>query len=84
MLTKTSAPNSRELAELRVRVEQLSAEIDRLKKEVRANGSNRPKPWWHLLAGKFDDDPVFAEIVAEGRKWRESQRSPKRGNRART
>jgi hypothetical protein len=39
------------------------------------------KNWLQAIAGKFDDDPVYEDIVNEGRKWRQSQRRAARASR---
>jgi hypothetical protein len=75
---------SQEIADLRRRVDELSAEMAQLKRAVGTNGATKKRPWWELIAGQFDGDPLFAEIVKEGRAWRESQRPQKRGGRARS
>jgi hypothetical protein len=58
------------------RVAKLEAEVARIKRDERARNTKSPAPteWWRELAGRFDGDPIFAEVVREGRKWRRSQR----------
>jgi hypothetical protein len=72
---KVTRSKSPELADLRRRVDALDAEVAELRRQVRGNGSKPGEPWWQALAGKYDDDPVFAEVVKEGRKWRAAQRT---------
>lgn len=85
MDTPAQNATSRELAHLRHRIDELESEVARLKREVKSSDSPQKKPLWEVLAGQFDGDPVFAEIVKEGRAWREAQRprrKKKRGERA--
>ena len=58
------------------RVAKLEAEVERLKRDERARNTEGPAAaeWWRELAGRFDGDAIFAEVVREGRKWRRSQR----------
>jgi len=71
----TDSPTSKELSR---RLGVLEKEVARLK--ARRKESTAKKNWWHALAGKFDSDPVYAEIAKEGRKWRESQRPVPHGS----
>jgi hypothetical protein len=80
-LTQSGGP---ELAELWRRVDALDAEVAKLKRLVRANGSRPSEPWWRELAGKYEGDPVFEGIVKEGQKWRAAQRRKAGGRRARS
>jgi hypothetical protein len=59
---------------------KIAAKIDALTKVKKPDKSR--STWWKELAGKFDGDPVFADIVREGRKWRNSQRPKSRNHRA--
>jgi hypothetical protein len=61
---------SEELQQLVDRVEQLEKDMFALKKQA-ANGV----PWWERIAGRFENDPVFDEIVRLGHQYRESQRT---------
>jgi hypothetical protein len=58
---------------LEKRIESLEREVRSLKRIVRKSKSDQ-KPWWERLAGAFEDDPVFDEIVKEGQKYRRSRR----------
>jgi hypothetical protein len=70
----TAVGNSKEIAELRLRVDQLAQEMTLLQQKLRTNGKKASEPWWEAAAGLFANDPIFEQVVAEGRKWRESQR----------
>ena len=84
MVAKSAQSGGPELAELRRRVDALDAEVAKLKRLVGANGSTGSGPWWRELAGKYEGDPVFEEIVKEGQKWRAAQRRKPGGRRARS
>ena len=74
-----SGGSSAQIADLRRRIDALDEKVARLKRQVRANGSKKELPWWREVAGRFDGDRVFNEIVKEGRRWREGQRKKSRG-----
>lgn len=57
-------------ANLEKRVEALEREIRSLKSAVQKTKSKGP--WWERLAGAFEDDPLFDEMVAAGQKYRRS------------
>ena len=78
------AASAQEVADLRRRVDALDSEVTLLKRKLGEKEPRRTKMWWQELAGKFDDDPVFAEVVKEGRKWRQSQQAKARTSRARS
>jgi hypothetical protein len=82
-MPKTPATTSADIALLRERVDRLASEVAFLHRAIRTNGSGRRKQWWKEVAGHFDGDRVFAELVNEGRSWRESQRPKARIRRAR-
>jgi hypothetical protein len=60
------------LAELTTRVVLLELEVAKLKRCVSDKADSRP--WWKMLAGNYANDPVFDEVVALGREYRESLR----------
>jgi hypothetical protein len=72
--------NLKELERINERMSKIAAKIDALTKVKKPDKSR--STWWKELAGKFDGDPVFADIVREGRKWRNSQRPKSRNHRA--
>jgi ABC-type uncharacterized transport system substrate-binding protein len=84
MARTTRTTTQQQLEALRRRIDLLDAEVAKLKHEARTNRSQGPKKWWEEIAGHFDGDPVFDEIVKEGRKWRRSQRPSKGAGRVRT
>jgi hypothetical protein len=55
-------------ANLEKRVDALEREIKTLKSAIRGKRT----PWWVRLAGNFKDDPLFDEMVREGKKYRRS------------
>jgi hypothetical protein len=58
---------------LQKRIERLEREVRELRRTV-GNGHKRDeRPWWQQIAGDFEDDPVFAEIVRLGRKIRRAE-----------
>jgi hypothetical protein len=56
-------------ANLEKRVEALERELKSLKSAIQKKSR---EPWWERLAGTFEDDPIFDEIVNAGRKYRQS------------
>jgi hypothetical protein len=54
------------------RVAQLEQEVSLLKSQ--ASGLS-DQPWWERIAGRFENDQAFDEIVRLGREYRESLRS---------
>ena len=51
--------------------------LERAVSELRARldqGTGQTSRWWVETAGRFANDPVFDEIVALGKKYRESLR----------
>ena len=53
------------------RVALLERELSALKAQVEQQSTAKD---WHRSVGVFADDPVFEEMVREGRKYREQQR----------
>lgn len=84
MANRTTETTRQQLDALRRRIDALDAEVAELKRRARPNGSQPPRKWWEELAGRFDGDAVFEEIVKEGRKWRRSLRPSKGAGRARS
>jgi len=80
----TTGATTKQLDTLRRRIDALDAQVAELKRQVRSDGLTHPQKWWQVLAGRFDGDPVFEEIVKEGQKWRRSQRPSKGAGRARS
>ena len=56
-------------ANLEKRVEALERELRSLKSAIQKKSR---EPWWERLAGTFEDDPIFDQIVEAGRKYRQS------------
>ena len=61
---------SEELQLLEKRVSQLEQEVCLLKSQATEPSG---QPWWERVAGRFENDPAFDEIVRLGREYRESQ-----------
>jgi hypothetical protein len=62
---------SDELEILEQRVAQLEQDVSQLK----SNSSNHTeRPWWERIAGRFENDPAYDEIVRLGREYRAAQR----------
>jgi hypothetical protein len=60
-------------------LEKLEARVAALEKEIKQIRSQLPEAaeqrhWWHGDAGRFENDPVFDEIVRLGREYRDSLR----------
>jgi hypothetical protein len=64
------------IKELETRVETLEKTVQALQTKVNGAASTDPNPihWWTPEggAGRFENDPVFDEIVRLGREYRES------------
>jgi hypothetical protein len=63
------------IEELEKRVKALEGQVVELKAAQVAGTLELDKAspqWWLATAGRFKDDPVFAEIVRLGREYRES------------
>jgi len=56
---------------LNERVTQLEQELARLQSQVNGGSSS---PWWDRVAGRFENDSTYDEIVRLGREYREAQR----------
>jgi hypothetical protein len=62
---------SEELQLLQQRVAQLELDVSQLKSQ---SADRFSEPWWERIAGRFENDPVFDEVVRLGKEYRESQR----------
>lgn len=60
------------ISDLETRVLKLEQAVTQLQSQ--ANDSSKRNRWWETAAGRFEDDPVFDEIVELGREYRESLR----------
>ncbi len=61
-----------ELQVLEKRVAQLEREVSLLKSHATGPAD---QPWWERIAGRFENDQAFDEIVRLGREYRDSLRS---------
>jgi len=62
-------------AQFEKRLKALESEVARLKSEINRNRSGRSsKGWWRSIVGTFANDPLHAEAMRLGRKYRESLR----------
>ncbi len=65
---------------LEERVAALEVEMAQVKAQIAAT----TKPWWEEIAGTFQNDPIYAEAMRLGRKYRESTRpKPRKKRKAR-
>jgi hypothetical protein len=55
---------------LEERLALVEATLADLQRQVEANSA--PKSWLEQIAGTFQDDPVFEEMLRYGREYRES------------
>jgi hypothetical protein len=58
---------------LQRRIERLERDIQDLKRTFSIPSETDNRPWWQQIAGDFEDDPVFAEIIRLGRKIRRAE-----------
>jgi len=56
-----------ELRQLRDRLERLERDVD----EMKSRTLSPEQPWWQRVAGRFENDPAFKEIVRLGKEYRE-------------
>jgi hypothetical protein len=68
-------------------MKELEARIAALEKEVAQLRARLPMPaeqrhWWHDDAGRFENDPVFDEIVRLGKEYRDSLHPDRRSKKA--
>ncbi len=56
------------------RLAALEAEMSRVNEKLSVN----EMPWWVSWMGAFQDDPIAAEALELGRKWRQSQKAKPR------
>jgi hypothetical protein len=55
---------------LKARVDKLEQDVGELKsRSVR----QADQPWWERIAGRFENDAAFEDIVRLGREYREAQ-----------
>lgn len=62
---------SQDLQLLEQRVAQLELDVSQLKVQ---SVDRSKEPWWGRIAGRFENDPIFDEIVRLGKEYRESLR----------
>ena len=62
------------------RLKAIEAELAQLKAELKSKNKSTSKKGWRAIVGSFAGDPLHAEAMRLGRKYRESQR-PKLGKR---
>lgn len=61
-----------ELQLLEKRIAPLEQEVSLLKSHTTEQDD---RPWWERIAGRFENDPAFDDIVRLGREYRDSLRS---------
>jgi hypothetical protein len=57
---------------LEKRVSALEKELRKVKSALKLVPKRPQQPWWERLAGQFEDEPLFDEIVEAGRAYRRS------------
>jgi hypothetical protein len=67
-----------DLQSLKRRLARLEREVKELRQTVSKRGKAKELPWWQKIAGRFEDDPAFAEILRLGRKFRKEDKEGKR------
>jgi hypothetical protein len=75
----TAIQSTRRIEEIDKNLKALRAEM----KKLQQAGSVSPR-WWHDHAGRFENDPVFDEIVRLGRATRTPSKRRAKGKRARS
>lgn len=58
-------------SQLEQRVSTLETELLEIK-QILAKSSEQKFPWWLKVAGSFEQDPTFDEVVKLGKEWRKS------------
>ena len=56
---------------LEQRVSTLEKELSEIK-QMLAKSSGLKSPWWLKVAGSFEQDPTFDEVIKLGQEWRKS------------
>jgi len=56
------------------RIAALEEEVARLRAKVEGPEPKKEVPWWHVIAGTFANDPIYAEAMRLGREYRKSLR----------
>ncbi|GBF80797.1 hypothetical protein [Aphanothece sacrum] len=67
----TTKPIQDHLSPLEQRVSTLETELSEVKQKL-AESSTPKSPWWLKVAGSFEQDPTFDEVVKLGQEWRKS------------
>jgi hypothetical protein len=69
-----------------LRIWELDKKLKALASEMRSlrKANSISTRWWHDAAGRFENDPVFDEIVRLGRETRNPRTQRSRGKRARS
>jgi hypothetical protein len=57
---------------LEQRVTVLERELQKIRSELKAIRKASQQPWWKRLAGRFNNDPLFDEIIEAGKAYRRS------------
>ena len=67
----TSKQIQDQTSHLEQRVSTLETELLEIKR-ILAKSSQPKSPWWLKVAGSFEQDPTFDEVVQLGQEWRKS------------
>jgi hypothetical protein len=65
---------SSDTTKLEKRVERLERDVRELRRAFGKGKKPDDRPWWQQIAGVFENDRAFAEIVRLGRKIRRAER----------
>lgn len=57
---------------LESRVATLETELAQMK-QMLSGLAKKQDPWWLKVAGSFENDPTFDEVVCLGQEWRKSE-----------
>lgn len=73
-----ASKTSTSVRSLQRRIERLERELRELRRAVSKGHVPDDRPWWQQIAGSFENDQAFAEIVRLGRKYRKEDKEGKR------
>ena len=62
--------------DLEERVSRLEVEVAALRNVILGEGNSTP--WWELICGSFENDPVYKQAMNLGKQYRDSLKPTKR------
>ncbi|MEB3311388.1 MAG: DUF5320 domain-containing protein [Snowella sp.] len=68
MTSQQLKPNTQDLEQ---RVKILENELEQIKKQL-SQSTTTASTWWLNIAGSFEQDPTFDEVVLLGEEWRKT------------